>query len=241
MKKQILLGSLFAFAAAVVIIGCKKEDTTPPTITLKGSNPMSMSLNSSAQSDPGATANDSKDGDISSKITSTWSSTNPNNNIKGSYTITYSVSDAAGNQATATRTVYINNDAEAWAGTYLKANIVDKTFSDAAYTVSTGNYTWQNDLIVTTDPYVNNKIIFNRYSDYSGYTANNMVTGMVTGLSLTIPNQTATGIGTPAHDHTFQGAGLNTQQTPTFKIKIASSDYDVTLTTTVYDSLYLTK
>jgi hypothetical protein len=47
--------------------------------------------------DPGATASDNVDGDISGNITST---TTVNINTAGSYTVVYYVNDAAGNEAT---------------------------------------------------------------------------------------------------------------------------------------------
>ena len=57
-------------------------------------------------SDPGATASDNIDGNITSSIVTV----NPvNTAVVGTYTVTYNVSDAAGNAATqVTRTVYVN-------------------------------------------------------------------------------------------------------------------------------------
>ena len=52
----------------------------------------------------GATATDSYDGDLTSSITV---SSNVDTNTVGTYTVTYTVSDAAGNQATETRTVNV--------------------------------------------------------------------------------------------------------------------------------------
>lgn len=124
-----ILASAVFVAGIIAISGCKKEDTTPPVITLKGNSSMPIPLNT-ATSDPGATASDDKDGDLTSKITSTWSSTNPNVNKKGTYTITYTVNDAAGNTTTATRTVNVVNDAEAFVGTY--ANSVDSCVTTPA-------------------------------------------------------------------------------------------------------------
>ncbi len=79
-------------------------DIVPPVITLVGPNPDSV-LVGSPYVDPGATAFDIKYGDLTSSII-------PNSNVDtsqvGSYTITYDVSDAAGNAAiTVTRTVNV--------------------------------------------------------------------------------------------------------------------------------------
>lgn len=52
--------------------------------------------------DPGATAHDEEDGDITDKINTTI---NVNEEQLGTYTVSYSVEDAAGNSANATRTV----------------------------------------------------------------------------------------------------------------------------------------
>ncbi len=118
MKKQILIACSVLFMAGMVFIaGCKKDDTTPPSISLIGSSSITVSLQGSL-SDPGATADDEEDGDISSSVTSDWSSTNPNLNLKGNYTITYSISDAAGNSNSVTRTVVVVNDADLLAGGY---------------------------------------------------------------------------------------------------------------------------
>jgi hypothetical protein len=57
--------------------------------------------------DAGASARDAVDGDLTSRIRVD----NPVNiHVPGRYTVTYSVSDAAGNSATATRTVVVLED-----------------------------------------------------------------------------------------------------------------------------------
>src|SRR5207245_1974661 len=79
-------------------------DTVPPVITLKGTSPVSVQLGS-IYVDAGATATDNIDGDITSSIITS----NPvNTSVPGTYTITYDVSDKAGNAATqVTRTVNV--------------------------------------------------------------------------------------------------------------------------------------
>src|SRR5207249_5242882 len=79
-------------------------DTTPPVITLRGSTSVSVEIGST-YTDAGATASDNVDGNITSKIVTF----NPvNTALVGTYTVTYNVSDAAGNAATqVTRTVNV--------------------------------------------------------------------------------------------------------------------------------------
>ncbi|MBM2818370.1 MAG: hypothetical protein HW410_52 [Nitrosarchaeum sp.] len=70
-------------------------DTTPPVITLVGSNPVSVQMNSTYL-DAGATASDNRDGNITLSIITV----NPViTSVLGSYTVTYNVSDLAGNAA----------------------------------------------------------------------------------------------------------------------------------------------
>ena len=81
-------------------------DTTVPLLTLTGSNSLPHEQGS-VFTDPGATASDSVDGDISVNIVVTGA---VDINTAGSYTLTYNVSDAAGNAATAiTRTVIVSD------------------------------------------------------------------------------------------------------------------------------------
>ena len=78
------------------------EDVAP-TITVTGDNPLSLTVGDTF-SDPGASAVDDLDGDISSQITET---NDVDTSVVGTYTVTYSVTDSAGNVATATRTVTV--------------------------------------------------------------------------------------------------------------------------------------
>lgn len=80
------------------------EDPIPPVITLSGSNNISLCIGST-YSDAGATAADNCDGDMTVDIVV---NNLVNTSIPGIYTITYNVSDAAGNPATqVTRTVEV--------------------------------------------------------------------------------------------------------------------------------------
>ena len=59
--------------------------------------------------DPGATASDNLDGNLTSSITITGT---VDANTTGIYTLTYLVSDGAGNEVNATRTIYVQGDAK---------------------------------------------------------------------------------------------------------------------------------
>ncbi len=82
-------------------------DTKPPVITLIGRNPDTTLAGGAAYVDPGATAEDNWDGDVTDKI-----SVSGTVNVKtlGKYTLTYRCSDNAGLSATVTRVVYVVRD-----------------------------------------------------------------------------------------------------------------------------------
>ncbi|MAD97384.1 MAG: hypothetical protein CMB99_08670 [Flavobacteriaceae bacterium] len=85
--------------------GDSAADTTAPTITLTGDNPQTIELGD-AYTELGATADDNTDGDISNNIS--IDATAVNTSVVGTYSVTYNVSDAAGNAATeVTRTVNV--------------------------------------------------------------------------------------------------------------------------------------
>lgn len=71
-------------------------DVTPPIISLTGSNPFTI-IQSPIYTDPGATAFDNVDGNITPNINVNTSAVNPN--VVGTYEVYYNVSDAAGNAA----------------------------------------------------------------------------------------------------------------------------------------------
>lgn len=86
---------------AVFVEESAPADTTPPVITLNGSNPMQLTVGQ-AFTDPGATAMDA-DGACNVSVSGTV-----NTGVAGTYTITYSAADRSGNQASATRTVVVS-------------------------------------------------------------------------------------------------------------------------------------
>jgi Bacterial surface protein, Ig-like domain len=176
MKKNLILKSVFMFGiAGLLFTGCSDDDTTAPVITLIGSDPMTISLNTTSVSDPGATAEDDEDGTIA-VVESNWSSTNPNLNLAGTYIVTYSAVDAAGNVGEATRTVIVANDAGYLAGTY---------------STTEGADTWTQTITASTT--VNNRIIFSRFANYDN---NDDIYAQVIGTAVELPTtQTAIGVG----------------------------------------------
>ena len=97
-------------AATTVMRTVNVIDNTPPVITLLGDDPIQHDWNTPF-TDPGATALDNVDGDISSNIVADI----PEIGIEklGTYTITYDVVDESGNAATTvTRTVNVVDPAD---------------------------------------------------------------------------------------------------------------------------------
>ena len=115
-------------------------DTTAPIITLNGSATMNLTVGDTFN-DPGATATDNVDGDISANIVVTGS---VNTQAAGTYTLNYNVSDAAGNAAAqVSRTVNVNEpagDTQApTAPTNLTASNITETTASLSWNASTDN------------------------------------------------------------------------------------------------------
>lgn len=87
----------------LVTVAAAAGDTTKPVITLNGAAPMSLTVGDTF-TDPGATATDDTDGDLTAKIVKTGS---VDTATAGSYSITYSATDKAGNTGSASRTVTV--------------------------------------------------------------------------------------------------------------------------------------
>jgi len=115
--KKILYLSLFTLT--LFIVACSNDDPIPalvvvapvvvvpdtgaPTITLVGSSTINLEEGDS-YTDAGASAADEVDGDISTSITTSGS---VDTSTPGTYTLTYNVSDAAGNSVSLSRTVIV--------------------------------------------------------------------------------------------------------------------------------------
>jgi len=98
---QKVLSVVLGAAAINAITDDDKKDMLPPVVTLNGASSITVELGT-AFTDPGASATDLKDGALSVSV-----SGSVDTSTVGSYTLTYSATDAAGNSATATRTVNV--------------------------------------------------------------------------------------------------------------------------------------
>lgn len=87
------------------IIEVTGGDTEPPVLTLLGDNPVVV-IQGHPYVEPGATAIDNVDGDISNAIE--IFPVSPNTQIVGVFEVTYHVTDSSANSATATRLVFID-------------------------------------------------------------------------------------------------------------------------------------
>lgn len=127
-----------AALALVVVAACQKEeeeapptpDTTAPTLELVGGPQIDLSLNATYV-DPGFSAQDDVDGDLSAQVTVEGT---VNVNQVGDYELTYEVVDAAGNASSAARVVTVANDAAFLGGVYtVTANCSGTWSNPSAY------------------------------------------------------------------------------------------------------------
>src|SRR4051812_13824170 len=88
--------------------GCKKSDDYAPSVVLTGSQMMYVPLNA-AFVEPGAKGID--DVDKTDVVVSDVTPTNPNVNLTGTYIITYTSLDNAGNTGHSYRYVIVQNEA----------------------------------------------------------------------------------------------------------------------------------
>lgn len=185
MKKTLILLSSVALLSAAFITGCKKddEDTTAPVIYLNGDNP-DYSILKFAYIDEGATATDDVDGTVT-----VTSSGTVNKDIAGTYTLSYTATDASANAAVAaSRTV----------------SVVDMSGSYAAFD-SCGAST---DTTYSESITVNNTAInFSKFANYINAAVNGTISGNNRDeYTINIPSQTVMS-GNPAANRTFSGTG----------------------------------
>jgi hypothetical protein len=196
MKKNIaILSALTLLTCSSIFTSCKKDDITPPVVTMTGGD-QTISLGATF-TDPGASANDNKDGAISVTTTGVVDI-----NHTGVYQITYSATDAAGNTGTAVRNVTVINDLDAMTGVY-------------SCTLNPGPVTYTQTINASST--VNRRLIFGTFGDYYYYSGG-VKTGALntiyadvnnTGTTspITLPSQTSIQVGNPATDRTFSGTG----------------------------------
>jgi hypothetical protein len=112
-RLKLLLPALFIGAGMLFFTGCGDDDLTIPVIVLNGDNPQIIDLGD-AYTEQNATATDDADGDITAGITIDASGVNTN--MVGKYTVTYTVTDEAGNTGVAERDVWVRATADDYVG-----------------------------------------------------------------------------------------------------------------------------
>ena len=188
MKKNITILSAVLLAGSTIFTSCKKDDVTAPEVTINGGD-QTISLQGT-YTELGATAHDNKDGDMTASVSGIVDV-----NRTGTYQLTYTATDAAGNEGTATRNVTVVNDLDAVTGVYTcSITGVSQTYTQT----------------VTASTTQNRRILFGKFAGYSDNTPiNNPVYADVVGNSITIPSQTRFNVGlTPNNaDRAFAGTG----------------------------------
>lgn len=210
MKKMMKIAALF-LAGAALFVACNPEDLSKPVISLLGDKTMYVTLGGTF-TDPGATAIDDEDGDLTSQINVTGTVTPT---IAGTYTLTYTVTDAAGNEGTETRTVIVRNDQSNRAGSY---SVTDVVTGPGA---GTYNYT----ATITASTTINNKVTVNNFGGF-GSAVNIAMTFNAAGTTIAIASQPNTGV----------VAGLEAQIAGTGNVSANLTTLNI-LYTAVYDDL----
>ncbi len=168
--KKILLSALLLAATATLYTGCKKDsDTTGPVITIDGNNP-DYSILKLTYTDAGATANDDVDG-----MVLTTSTDNVNNLLAGSYVVTYTAKDKAGNSSTEIRDVNVVNMSGSYAA------------KDTCYIIPADTASHYTETVTVATANIN----FSRFGNYDNGAVYGTILGNHTdGYTIVIPNQT---------------------------------------------------
>jgi len=134
---------------------CKEVDDLPPILTLKGDTLISHPLNTE-YIDPGATATDETDGNLTDKI---YIENTVNENLIGNYKVTYKVVDEAGNEAApVSRTVKVINQGWPFMGTYSLIETQDFPIQE----------TCEYNVVVDADSTINYRMIFTDFACQTG-------------------------------------------------------------------------
>lgn len=123
MKTKFSVLTIAAVATGTLIFtGCNTEDLSTPTIVLEGDSPYTIVLGGTWD-EPGFSATDDEDGDISALVT--VDSSDINLNEIGEYEVTYTVTDEAGNTGVETRIVRVVVGKANYLGVYQVHEICD--------------------------------------------------------------------------------------------------------------------
>jgi Bacterial surface protein, Ig-like domain len=194
MKKITLLFAAMAIiASAAIFTSCEVEDLSAPVITLTDGASVDVVLGGT-WAEPGFTATDDEDGDITASVTVTGT---VNTALTGNYDLVYTVTDVAGNVGTTTRTVRVYNESEGWDGTFSAIDTEDGTTYPAE--TRTVNYS-------TT---VNNRLFLIKFSGRTDADCYGDINTAANTINL--PTQNFICGASPQQDMTFAGSGnLNT-------------------------------
>jgi hypothetical protein len=171
----------------IIAFSCRKVDDTPPIINMNPPDSLKHILND-PYSDPGATATDEADGNITNNI---YITNNVDVDKVGEYTVVYNVVDKQGNEAApATRWVFVYNQAWNFAGYY--------NVNETQVFPSTESKEFESK--ITADSTVNYRI---RFSNFGGDT-NKIVYGDIYDTVIIIPFQI---VGIDTASVVIQGSG----------------------------------
>jgi len=178
----------------MVSVSTNNGDNIKPTITIMGNALVTIAAGTT-YTDQGATAADDIDGDITKQIVPSGT---VNTAIPGTYTITYTVTDAAGNTGTASRTVKVvdqTNPVITLNGNATLYTTYGETFTDPSVT-ATDNVDGNISGSVVTTGVVNTEIVGSytltyNVKDAAGNNANEVTRTVVVGKAtagITIKN-----------------------------------------------------
>ena len=123
MKTKISILTLAVITTTTLMFtGCGVDDLSTPTIVLEGDDPMIVELGGT-YTEPGFTATDDEDGDISANVIVDDSDVNTNEIDE--YEVSYTVTDEAGNVGTTTRIVRVVMSKSSYVGIYQVHEICD--------------------------------------------------------------------------------------------------------------------
>jgi hypothetical protein len=181
-----------------------------PTITLNGNSSITQYLNQ-VFTDPGFSANDIEDGNITSNVVT---SGNVNIDSVGIYTLTYVVADSQGKKDSTSRTVKIVNNLDYMNGQF--ACLTNNLTSGASYSWIT---------TITASNSVNNKITVSKISDC--FPANVEVTYNPTNDSIFMVSQSFTcdrPFDPSSTLHTYEGKGKLILNGTNIKVELFYTD-----------------
>ncbi len=196
---RILKTTFFFFAslALVLLSACSKRDKESPVITLNGSENTSVGINT-IYSELGATAIDNEDGQMVPLIEGVV-----NTNIANTYTLSYTVTDKAGNSASVYRNIAVKNLVLYLAGTFsarkLGYDSLGVLFVDTTYSQ-----------VIAASTTINNRISFTKFGNIIFAPTSTKINADVEigGGTLKIPAQSALAkVNNVTKTHYYRGFG----------------------------------